>query len=164
MRQIQGSCHCGNIRFTFHWPGDAQTIPVRACGCAFCRKHRGVWTSHPSGRVRLRVEGHAKVTQYRFGTETADFHVCAACGVVPIVTCLLDGARYAVVNANAFDDVDPSELAEAATDFEERACRTGSRGPGATGRQRPCRLGHRRRKPAMAPTRSGLCAPHVRSR
>ena len=118
MRQIHGSCHCGNIRFTFERPEDGPTIPVRACGCAFCRKHRGVWTSHPGGSFRLAVAEPAKVAVYRFGTRTADFHVCAACGVAPIVTCTLDGARYAVVNANAFDDVDPAELVEARADFE----------------------------------------------
>jgi cell division GTPase FtsZ len=38
--------------------------------------------------------------------------------VVPIVTCQIEGARYAVVNVNTFDDVDRSQLAEAATNFE----------------------------------------------
>jgi hypothetical protein len=118
MRQIHGSCHCGNIRFTFDWPDAGRTIPVRACGCSFCRKHGGVWTSNPRGRFRLQVADMARVSSYRFGTESADFHVCASCGAVPIVTCVLDGARYAVVNANTFDDVDSSELARAAADFE----------------------------------------------
>jgi hypothetical protein len=118
MRQIHGSCHCGNIRFTFDWPDLGPSIPVRACGCGFCRKHGGVWTSNPRGSFRLQVTDGAKVNQYRFGTESADFHVCASCGAVPIVTCTMDGARYAVVNANAFDNVALSELAQAAADFE----------------------------------------------
>jgi hypothetical protein len=117
MRHIHGSCHCGNIRFIFDWP-DADQIAVRACGCAFCRKHRGVWTSHPRGAFRLEIADPSKATLYRFGTESADFHVCTACGAVPIVTSVLDGARYAVVNANTFDDVDRSELSESPADFE----------------------------------------------
>lgn len=44
--------------------------------------------------------------------------MCKTCGIVPIVTCLLDGARYAVVNANTFDNVDKSELIETTSDFE----------------------------------------------
>jgi hypothetical protein len=59
------------------------------------------------------------VTLYRFGTKTADFHVCSDCGVVPIVTCMIEGARYAVVNVNTFDDVDRSQLVEAASNFED---------------------------------------------
>jgi hypothetical protein len=58
------------------------------------------------------------VTLYRFGTKTADFHVCATCGMVPIVTCVIAGTRYAVVNANTFDDVDRAQLVEVATNFE----------------------------------------------
>jgi hypothetical protein len=117
LRHINGSCHCGNIRFTFDLPS-APTIAVRACGCDMCSKHGGVWTSHPKGRFALTIADERRVTRYQFGTRTADFHVCATCGVVPIVTCVLDGRRYAVVNANAFDDVDRSELARSATDFE----------------------------------------------
>jgi hypothetical protein len=117
-RIINGSCHCGNIRFTFDWPGAGSSIPVRACGCALCTKHRGVWTSNPQGRFRLRTTDQSKVTLYRFGTKTADFHVCANCGVVPIVTCDIDERRYAVVNVNTFDNVDRSQLIEAAADFE----------------------------------------------
>jgi hypothetical protein len=117
-RRINGSCHCGNIRFTFDWPGSGSTIPVRACGCDLCTKHRGVWTSHPQGLFRLQIADDAEVRLYRFGTKTADFHVCIICGVIPIVTCTIDGARYAVVNVNTFDDVDRSHLVEQPADFE----------------------------------------------
>jgi hypothetical protein len=118
MRRINGSCHCGNIRFIFHWPGTTSPIPVRACGCGMCTKHRGVWTSHPEGLFQLQIADEAQTRRYRFGTKTADFHVCASCGVVPIVTCVIEGARYAVVNVNTFDNVDHAELSEAQTDFE----------------------------------------------
>jgi hypothetical protein len=117
-RRIHGSCHCGNIRFTFDWPESGPTIPVRACGCGYCTKHRGVWTSHANGRFSLHVADASQATRYQFGTKTADFHVCSTCGVVPIVTCTIDGARYAVVNANTFDDVHKSQLAQAAASFE----------------------------------------------
>ena len=117
-RRITGSCHCGNIRFTFDRPETGPTIPVRACGCGMCSKHGGVWTSHPQGRFRLHIADATKTNRYRFGTKTADFHVCAACGVVPIVTCMIDGARYAVVNANAFDNVNRAQLAVSPANFD----------------------------------------------
>ena len=117
-RRIHGSCHCGNIRITLDWPESGPTIPVRACGCALCTKHRAVWTSHPDGRFQLRIADDARVTRYRFGTKTADFHICLSCGVVPIATCIIEGTRYAVVNVNTFDDVDPSQLVESPRDFE----------------------------------------------
>ena len=117
-RRIHGSCHCGNIRFTFDWPGSEPSIPVRACGCALCTKHRAVWTSHPNGHFNLLIADDTRVTRYRFGTKTADFHICLTCGVIPIVTCLIEGTQYAVVNVNTFDDVDRSQFVETATDFE----------------------------------------------
>jgi hypothetical protein len=117
-RPIHGSCHCGNIQFTLDWPGPGHTIPVRACSCGHCRKHRGVWTSHPAGRFRMAIADAAQSGRYQFGTKTADFHVCRTCGIVPIVTCVIEGARYAVVNVNTFDNVDSSELAETPSNFE----------------------------------------------
>jgi hypothetical protein len=116
--RIAGSCHCGNIRFTFDRPGTDAAIPVRACGCELCTKHRGIWTSHPQGRFSLEIRDTGKASQYRFGTKTADFHVCTVCGVIPIVTCSIEGARYAVVNANTFDNVDRSQLTVSPADFE----------------------------------------------
>lgn len=118
VREINGSCHCGNIRFSFDWPDGDGAIPVRACGCDFCTKHRGVWTSHPDGPVRLSWDDEGKVQRYRFGTSTADFYICTNCGVAPVAVSDIDGASYAVVNVNTFDDVDSSDLDQSATDFE----------------------------------------------
>jgi hypothetical protein len=117
-RRIHGSCHCGNIRFTLDWPDASAVIPVRACGCSHCTKHKGVWTSHPDGRFYLRIDDESRLSRYRFGTKTADFHVCSTCGVVPIVTCVIEGARYAVVNVNTFDNVPKSQLVETPANFE----------------------------------------------
>ena len=43
------------------------------------------------------------------------------CGVIPIVTCLIEATRYAVVNATTFDNVDRSQLVEVATDYDQFA-------------------------------------------
>lgn len=115
---IHGKCHCGNIGYELEWAGDPQRIPARACGCSFCVKHGGVWTSHPRSRLVVTVDDAASVAQYQFGTRTAKFHVCARCGVVPIVTCEIDGRLYAVVNVNTFDGVDAGRLDRAGANFE----------------------------------------------
>ena len=117
-RRIHGSCHCRNIRVTFEWPDSGPAIPVRACGCGLCTKHRAAWTSHPDGRFYLQIADDSRVTRYRFGTKTADFHVCLTCGAIPVVTCMIEGIRYAVFNVNTFDDVDRSQLVETNTNFE----------------------------------------------
>ena len=117
-RRIEGACHCGNIRFTYQFPEPQGAIPVRACGCAFCRKHGGVYTSHPAGRMAARIADNSRVERYRFGTESAEFHICRKCGVLPFVTSTIEGARYAVVNVNSFEGVDRAELEQSTADFD----------------------------------------------
>jgi hypothetical protein len=81
--RILGACHCGNISFQLDWAPEPTEIPARACGCTFCVKHGGVWTSCPTGALEVRVKDASLTNSYAFGTKTADFHVCARCGVVP---------------------------------------------------------------------------------
>jgi hypothetical protein len=129
---IAGSCHCGNISFSLRWPDEVHEIPARRCGCTFCIKHGGVWTSEPRAALRVRLSDVGAVARYAFGTETADFLVCTRCGVAPLVTSQIEGVTYAVVNVNSFDNVDRARLREQPADFD--------------GEDTPARLDRRRRK------------------
>jgi hypothetical protein len=115
---IHGKCHCGNIVFTLTWDPDPREIPARACGCSFCTKHGGVWTSNPDGTLSVKVLDESLVTRYRFGTGTAEFHICSRCGIVPLVTSRIDDRLYAVVSVNAFEGVDPSLLKRSPASFD----------------------------------------------
>jgi len=64
------------------------------------------------------IDDAALVSKYVFGTQTATFHVCSSCGTVPLVTSEIDNHLYAVVNVNAFENVDPSFLRQSAAQFE----------------------------------------------
>lgn len=115
---ISGRCHCGNISFQLDWQPEPSEIPARACTCSFCTKHGGVWTSCPTGSLAVAVRDPSAVSPYSFGTGTAVFHVCAHCGIVPVVTSRIDGNLFAVVSVNAFENVEPSLLRRAPTSFE----------------------------------------------
>jgi len=115
---IHGQCHCGNIVFALTWDPDPAEIPARACDCAFCQKHGGVWTANPNGRLTVTVHDPAQLSRYTFGTCTAEFLTCSRCGVVPVVTSQIDGRLYAVVSVNAIEGVDPSLFRRAAASFE----------------------------------------------
>src|SRR5919108_1013951 len=115
---IHGKCHCGNISFSLTWEPDPVEIPARACDCSFCTKHGGVWTSNPKGALEVRVKEPALVSQYAFGTKTATFHICARCGIVPVVTSLLEDHLYAVVSVNAFEGIDRSRLRRSPASFD----------------------------------------------
>jgi len=115
---IHGSCHCGNISFALTWKPEPSEIPARACTCSFCIKHGGVWTSCPTGSLKVTVRDRSLVSKYAFGTETAQFHICSRCGIVPVVTSQIEDHLYAVVSVNAFDGVEPSLLRRASATFE----------------------------------------------
>ena len=115
---VHGKCHCGNISFSLTWEPDPAEIPARACSCSFCIKHGGVWTSNPRGALEVVIKDPARVSRYSFGTRTAEFHTCARCGIVPVVTSRIDGHLYAVVSVNAFEDVDQSLLRRTPASFD----------------------------------------------
>ena len=115
---ISGACHCRNISFELDWRPEPKEIPARACTCSFCVKHGGVWTSCPAGTLKVRLRDSRRVSVYAFGTKTAEFHVCSVCGVVPVVTSLIDGRLYAVVSVNAFENVDASLLRRGSVSFD----------------------------------------------
>lgn len=115
---IHGGCHCGNVAFELQWRPEPTSIPARACSCAFCRKHGCAWTACPEGTLRVWIADRSAVSGYAFGTKTAEFLVCTRCGVVPLATSAIDGRLYAVVNVNAFQDVDPQRLAPATVSFD----------------------------------------------
>jgi hypothetical protein len=116
--RIHGRCHCGNVSFRLDWRPEPRQIAARACSCSFCVKHGGVWTSCPGGSLAVSVQDAARVSHYAFGTRTADFHVCATCGVVPLVTSHIEGRSYAVVNVNTFEGVPPELLVRAPVSFD----------------------------------------------
>ena len=115
---INGRCHCGNISFKLTWEPEPKEIPARACGCTFCTKHGGIWTSCNTGSLKIAVSNPSLVSKYSFGTKTAQFHTCSRCGIVPVVTSQIKGRTYAVVSVNAFEGVEASLLKRTPASFE----------------------------------------------
>lgn len=115
---IEGKCHCGNVGYSLLWPDDGKPIPARVCTCTFCTKHGGTWTSHRHAQLCVRVRDSAGLHRYRFGTQTAEFHVCARCGVVPFATAAIEGQLFAVVNVNTFESLDPASLSRSTVSFD----------------------------------------------
>ena len=117
--EIVGRCHCGNIAFLLTVDPSIGSLPARACACSFCTKHGGVWTSSPSGSLRVEIAKITEVSRYAFGTKTATFHICAICGVVPVVTSEVEGRLYAVANVNALEGISEGMLERGTVSFDE---------------------------------------------
>ncbi len=75
---IEGSCHCGAVRWTFAPEPEAATV----CNCTVCRRYGALWiydydaegitvTAAP-GAVRSYVRGDAQLT----------FNFCTTCGCI----------------------------------------------------------------------------------
>ena len=115
---IHGQCHCGNIGFVLDWPGDPPDVVARECGCSFCVKHGGAWTSNRDAKLSVTLRRAGLVSRYAFGTETATFYVCSRCGAVPIVTSDIANHVYAVVNVNTFENFDSLHLRRQPVSFD----------------------------------------------
>jgi hypothetical protein len=118
MPTLHGSCHCGQLQVDFETTRPPEELPVRVCGCSFCVRHAARCTSDPAGRVVVTIAEPAATSRYRFGMKTADFLICARCGV--FVGAFMDDARgtLAVLDVNALDDRARFTQPPAPMDFE----------------------------------------------
>lgn len=100
MSTHQGSCYCGNITVTVTSDKDLTKETPRACDCDFCRMNAAAWTSIPDAVLEIEIQNEAAINLFEQGSDTARFWLCQRCGVVPAVTCDIDGHRKGAVNAN----------------------------------------------------------------
>jgi hypothetical protein len=115
---FEGGCHCGNLSYVFETSVGLHVLGLRACQCSFCRRHNARTTSDPKGTIRVSVREPGKLHRYRFGLKTADFLICADCGVY-IGAALEDGGKgWMTVNVNTFRSPPPFEFTGTPHDFE----------------------------------------------
>jgi len=136
---LEGGCHCGNLRYRFETALAPDQLPRRACQCSFCRLHGALSTSDPAGRVSFRVADPARVTRYRFGLKTADFLICATCGIYVGAVMAGGGRQWAILNANTLDDA--ARLTQPETRMDYSAENESQRIARRKARWTPVRLG-----------------------
>lgn len=127
-RELQGSCHCGNIRFVFATDKTDDELPIRECQCRFCRQHGRISTSDPDAEMRVTITDPEKVNKYRFGHKTADFYICQKCGMIPVVTSDIGGTTVGLVDVRMIESFNWSRNNTSHTDLsgeniEERLAR-----------------------------------------
>jgi hypothetical protein len=103
-----GRCHCGALEYTYETSLAPSAWAVRACQCTFCRAHGAQTTSDPQGSLTFRIENEGRLVRYRFGLRTADFVVCAQCGVYLGAVITTPTGRYGIVNINAMQPPPPA--------------------------------------------------------
>lgn len=91
---IEGSCHCGAVRWRFEGTPESAT----ACNCTACRRYGVLW-AYDYEDEQIRVSGPTRV--YARGNRTLGFHFCADCGCVAYWRALTpnaEGRRRIAVN------------------------------------------------------------------
>lgn len=97
----EGACHCGVVRWKFSTRREPSQWVVRSCQCSFCRAHGARCTSDPEGKVDFSIGDDDALLRYRFGVKSADFLVCARCGVY--IGAVINGPTgvFATLNLNS---------------------------------------------------------------
>jgi hypothetical protein len=122
-----GQCHCGKLKATFETEKEPQTLGVRTCQCAFCRRHGAVNISDAEGEVV--IEGSPDdLLRYRFGLRTADFLICRDCGAyVAAVIGKAPDIRSTInvvgLRMEAFLDIEETPMQYGSETTEERIAR-----------------------------------------
>lgn len=101
MNQLRGSCHCGNVEFTLFTQASADNLVPRRCSCTMCRRHGASYVSDPGARLALRYRDRSLLSIYQFGHGTAQWIICARCGVLTAVLSEIEGRLRAVVRVQA---------------------------------------------------------------
>ena len=102
MTELAGHCHCGAIRVELTTALTAGELPLRACQCGFCRRHGGLTTADPKGRLHIEA-APGSANRYRFGLGVTDFLICAECGVYVAAMMEGEGGLTAVLNVRGVD-------------------------------------------------------------
>ena len=128
MTTLHGQCHCGAVHLELTASRPPAELPVRVCGCTFCRRHAGRYTSDPAGTLEIVVADLAGLGRYRFGLGLADFLFCSRCSVYVGAYEPGDPGR-AVININVLDDAASFVAAPSSMDYdaEDEAARLARR-------------------------------------
>lgn len=75
---LNGSCHCGAVKFTTTLTQGFAS--ARRCTCSICRMRGAVAVTSTPDAFRI-TQGEDKLATYRFNTKTAEHHFCSVCGI-----------------------------------------------------------------------------------
>ncbi len=75
---IDGSCHCGTVRFRVRLRNGLHT--ARRCTCSYCRMRGAIAVSADLGGVDI-LSGAEALSIYKFNTGTAKHFFCSKCGI-----------------------------------------------------------------------------------
>ena len=97
---LRGACHCGQVEVTLETATAVMDLPLRACGCSFCRRHGTKAVADPNGRLSISAPPNG-LNRYRFGLRTADYLICRTCGAYVVAVISGNDEERATLNVTA---------------------------------------------------------------
>jgi len=76
--KLNGSCHCGAVKFTATLTEGFAS--ARRCTCSICRMRGAVAVTSTPADFQI-TEGEDNLATYRFNTGVAEHHFCTVCGI-----------------------------------------------------------------------------------
>ena len=76
MTIIQGSCHCGAVRFSLN----AVINELTTCDCSLCTKRNALMAKVPQEALTVTTGEHT-LTCYQWNTRLAKHYFCSCCGI-----------------------------------------------------------------------------------
>jgi hypothetical protein len=127
---LNGSCHCGAVKFTATLTEGSTS--ARRCTCSICRMRGAVAVTSTPEAFRL-THGEDKLATYRFNTGVAEHHFCTVCGIYTHHK-RRSNPNQLGVNVACLEGVSPF-------DFQELVVYDGERHPGDDPKRRTYRAG-----------------------
>jgi hypothetical protein len=127
---LNGSCHCGAVKFTATLTEGFTS--ARRCTCSICRMRGAVAVTSTPEAFRL-THGEDKLATYRFNTGVAEHHFCTVCGIYTHHK-RRSNPNQLGVNVACLEGVSPF-------DFQELVVYDGERHPGDDPKRRTYRAG-----------------------
>jgi hypothetical protein len=105
---LNGSCHCGEVRFTVTLTEGFAS--ARRCTCSMCRMRGAIAVTSTPAQFLI-TQGEDRLATYRFNTRTAEHHFCSTCGIYTHHKRRSDPDQLGV-NVACLDGVSPFDFAE----------------------------------------------------
>jgi len=103
MNTYNGSCHCGEITFTFEH--DKIENGLR-CNCSICRRKGAVMSDFTISPNDFSIsENLSALGKYQFDTKIANHYFCKKCGIYPFHETLVNPGHFRV-NLGCIEEID----------------------------------------------------------
>ena len=109
IRHLQGSCHCGAVRFEI----DSDFPELTTCDCSICRRKNALMVKVHETQFRL-LAGEDALSAYQFHSHIATHYFCRHCGIYPFHRKRVTPDHYGI-NVFCLDGFDASGIPVRAT-------------------------------------------------